>query len=121
MNNGIHPSEQAILQSILDYLTITRIPHAHIRNTGIIIKENGKFRFGKPKIQQKGVSDIIACVCSVPLAIEVKAHNGEVSADQIEWLTRWTKEGGQAIVVNDLDILVEKINQIRETSETKNR
>jgi VRR-NUC domain-containing protein len=109
-----HQTEQQIVNTICEYLTISHIPFARVRNTGAIIKkDDGRFFFGRQKFNQRGVSDIIACVSSVALAIEVKRKDGVVSPEQDNWILRWIKEGGKALVARSLDDVIQKINEIR--------
>jgi hypothetical protein len=107
-------SEQQILNSILEYLTLRRIPHAHVRNTGALICRNGRTFFATNKHRQPGVSDILACYKGRALAIEVKAPGGRLSEDQRDWLFRWEANGGGAFAVvysaDEVEKLLQKID-----------
>ena len=108
--------EQKILNHILEYLVLRRVPHVHIRNTGSIIKRNGKIYWGKPRISQLGAPDIIACINGWPVAIEVKSKTGRLSHSQEIFLTHWESERGVAVVVNDLEQVMELDAKLKVTN-----
>lgn len=110
--------EQGVVNAIWEYLTLSRIPVVHIRNTGNIFHREGKVFFGKQKFDQKGAADLIACVHSVPLAIEVKSVLGRVRPEQEDWLKSWENAGGQSLVARSVDDVIEKINIIKKHLET---
>lgn len=61
-----------------------------------------------------GVSDIIALKPGcMPLAVETKAPGkiGNTSAAQERFLAIWQQHGGQAVVCDSVDILIEAINE----------
>lgn len=95
--------EQDIVRAILDYLTYRRIVHAHIRNTGAIIKRDGKTFFGRNRNKQLGVADILGVYKGVPIAIEVKSETGKVREEQENWLLEWAKNGGAYCIARSVD------------------
>jgi hypothetical protein len=105
-------SEQAILNTIYEYLLIRKMPVVHIRNTGTLIKRDGKTFFGKPKFDQKGAPDLIALIVGIGLAIEVKSETGRVSPEQIDWLAHWEKNGGRFVIARNVDHVIDAINKI---------
>lgn len=97
-------NEQGILTAILCLLRVKNIPHAHVRNSGRIIRgRNGGIFFGATPLDQKGVADILACYKGRALAIEVKAADGRVRPEQVEWLKKWQAGGGLVIVARSVD------------------
>jgi hypothetical protein len=106
-------SEQAILNDIWEYALLSNLSVVHVRNTGAIIKRDGRTFFGKPKFDQKGASDLIVVVRGVPLACEVKAAAGRVSHEQYLWLERWRKNGGRTIIARCLEDFIAEIVSIQ--------
>ena len=107
------PSEQCIVNSILEYLTYRRIPHAHVRNTGNVYFRNGKVGFGRNKHTQHGVADVIGVYKGRALAIEVKRPGGRLSDFQRDWLFRWESDGGGMFaVVYSVDDVVKMLEKI---------
>ena len=51
----------------------------------------------------KGVSDILACVNSVFVAIEIKAGADKISADQLFFRKRLERSGGTYFIIRSLD------------------
>lgn len=116
--------EQAIVNQILDWLDYMKIPAVHVRNTGALIRRDGKTFFGKPRRSQKGVPDILCCVKGRAVGIEVKNATGTVSDEQYAWQQTWGDAGGFTVIARRLEVveefighLVNKIRQI-EQSET---
>jgi len=105
-------SEQAVLNTILDFLTYRHIPHAHIRNTGAIVKKNDKIYFLKARNKQKGISDILGVCLGKAFAIEVKSAEGVVSEEQWEWLKAFEKAGGHACIarrLEDVEVFIQRL------------
>lgn len=116
----IEPSEQNIVQSISHYLSLMHIPYAHIRNSGNIIHRDGKVIFGRTQFSQPGISDFIACVESIGLAIEVKSRKGKVRPEQERWLKNWEEKGkGQSLVARSLEDVISKVESIKKASRDK--
>lgn len=121
-------TEQRLVGEILTLLTYNRVLHAHIRNTGAVIRRrDGSLTFGRSMFSQRGVPDILAWkpidgkweaigsadpskeidVREIPLlrayAIEVKSETGRLSPEQKEWLDRFTSIGGVSIVARKIE------------------
>lgn len=106
-------TEQQIFNSILDWLTVMRIPHAKIRNTGLIIHKEGRTIFGRGNRDQRGVPDILCCYSGYPIAIEVKSETGRLSTEQYEWHENWRRAKGLVVVARNLQTVIdffEKLN-----------
>lgn len=59
-----------------------------------------------PMSQPRGVSDIIGCWQGRMLAIEIKRHGGQVTAEQQRFLDRVRIEGGIAFVARSVDDVI---------------
>jgi len=105
--------EQGILNSIIEYLSLRKIPFVHIRNTGSINHRNGQIFFHKPKFHQRGVSDLIINYLGRAIAIEVKAPKGRLSPEQKEWLDKWQKNGGVSVVARSIDDVENAMSEVR--------
>lgn len=95
--------EQDIVNAILDYLMYRKIVHAHIRNTGAIIKRDGKTFFARNKRNQPGIADILGVYKGVPMAIEVKSEVGRLSPEQDVWLNEWADSGGVYCIARSIE------------------
>lgn len=104
----IHASEQAVLKSIIDLLTIKQIQVVHVRNTGNVIEREGKIFFGKG-LNQRGAPDLIFCYRGIPVACEVKSATGKIRPEQIEWLRKWTDSpnNGHGFVARSSETVLE--------------
>lgn len=97
-------NEQGVLHAILSYLRLRGIPHAHVRNTGRIIRRgDGAMVWGKSQWSQPGVADILAVWRGWALAIEVKSETGKVRPEQQEWLSAWRQAGGHSVVARRVE------------------
>lgn len=98
-------SEQSILNSIIQILLLKRVLAVHVRNTGVIIHQDGKAFFGKSKFDQKGAADLIFAYKGVPVACEVKSPIGRLRPEQVEWLKKWQEppNSGYSFVARSVD------------------
>lgn len=106
--------EQDIVNAILDYLMYRKIVHAHIRNTGAIIKRDGKTFFARNKRNQPGIADILGVYKGVPIAIEVKSEVGKVRPEQETWLNEWANSGGAYCVARSVDHVEQFLESIKD-------
>lgn len=104
--------EQDVVNAIIDYLSYRKIMHAHIRNTGAIIKRDGKTFFGRQRNKQPGVADILGVYKGVPIAIEVKSEVGRLRPEQDTWLNEWASNGGVYCVARSVDHVEQFIEAI---------
>ena len=104
--------EQDVVNAILDYLSYRKIIHAHIRNTGAIIKRDGKTFFARNKRNQPGIADILGVYKGVPIAIEVKSDIGKVRPEQDDWLNKWAENGGVYCVARSVTHVEQFIESI---------
>jgi hypothetical protein len=104
-------SEQQIVNQIIEYLTLNKIPFVHHRNTGAIKTLKGGERiFVRPRQSQKGVADFIICHKGHAISCEVKSESGHMSTEQLEWMDHWAENGkGVAIMVRSLDELIQHL------------
>lgn len=94
--------EQQLINTVLEYLNILRIP-AWRMNSGAFEIQNRFVTFGT-----KGMSDIIAILPDGKfLAIECKRQDGKVSALQKEFLRIIKENNGEAIIARSLEDLTE--------------
>lgn len=105
--------EQQLVNGIITLLTLNRIVHVHVRNTGAVIRRgDGSLTFGRSMFSQKGVPDILAwkaergadsLTFARAYAVEVKSETGRVSPEQKEWMDRFTAIGGVSIVARKIE------------------
>lgn len=94
--------EKEVVRACLQYLEARRI-FAWRNNTGALATGNRFVRFGL-----QGSADIIGILPEGRfLAVECKAAKGKLSPAQEAFLARVRQEGGVAIVVHNLDELIE--------------
>jgi hypothetical protein len=101
--------ESLVLKSILTYLRLKQVCAFRINNGGVF--RNG--RWCPSPNQTKGVADILGIHNSKPIAIEVKAKGGKLSADQIVFATQWQAAGGfycTAYSVEDVKFFLEQVD-----------
>lgn len=103
VNGKVAGNEQGVLTAILCLLRARGIVHAHVRNSGRIIRGPRGIFFGATPLDQKGVADILACYKGRAIAIEVKSLDGKVRPEQVEWLKKWQAGGGLALVARSVD------------------
>ncbi len=106
-NNKKNRKEEAqLLKACMQYLTLKG--YLTIRNnTGLVVVSDESsrraIRFGRA-----GSSDIIACAPGGQfVAIECKSSYGKVSKSQQEFLEKVRKLGGVALVVRNIDELIQ--------------
>ncbi len=94
--------EQQLINAVLEYLKILRIP-AWRMNSGAFKIQNRFVTFGT-----KGMSDIIAILPDGKLlAIECKRQDGKVSGPQKDFLQIVKENNGKVIVARSLEDLTE--------------
>ena len=103
-------TESELLRAILDYLAARKV-FCWRNNTGAFAGEYaGKKRF--IRFGAKGSADILGCLPGGRfLAIECKAPGKPLSDHQFRWLQRVATEGGVAMMVDDLDEAIERIDE----------
>lgn len=99
----VNREEQNLVNMILTLFRFRDIHHCHVRNSGTIIHTPMGLRFGKNMFPQPGVPDILAWRNGRSIAIEVKSPGGRLRPEQAQWLDRFQREGGTALVARSLE------------------
>ena len=96
--------ESEILRAVLDYLTVRKVFHFRVNNTGVF--DPSKKIFRKPHNITPGVSDIICVRQGLIICIEVKSSSGFQSQAQKEFEAGVYNNGGQYHVVRSVDDVI---------------
>lgn len=109
-----HVSERELTNACIDYLERLQIPYLDFRrNTGLLIRDKaGGFRFGKPRLSQKGKPDLILCWRGRFVAVEFKTRTGKVSVDQKTWLDHCEFHNGVVLIPRSVDEFIKKLGSI---------
>lgn len=102
--------EKSVLNAVMEYLSLKRIPHWRI-NSGALRTERGGFiRFGS-----KGMPDLYAIgPAGISVWIECKRpKGGRLSEAQKEFLDCINRNGGIGIVVNSVESLETQLKEAR--------
>ena len=96
--------EADVLRAVLDYLTVRKVFHFRINNTGIYDPKKGVFR--KPGNIMAGVSDIICLKDSKMICLEIKSPDGILSPNQIIFSQKISWNGGLYFTVRSVDDVI---------------
>jgi hypothetical protein len=102
--------ENSVLNAVMEYLSLKRIPHWRINNGATKTERGGFIRFGS-----KGMSDIYAIgPAGISVWIECKRPKGGRSSEaQKEFLDCINRNSGVGIVVNSVDSLENQLKEAR--------
>jgi hypothetical protein len=96
-------SEKEIENAILDYLSFRNDVFAwKNQSTGIYDPIKKCYRKSNNKHHINGVADILGLFRGRPLAIEVKAARGRATPSQMDFLFKFHKMGGIAIIARNV-------------------
>lgn len=104
--------EQALVKACLEYLSYVNCV-AFRNNSGVVFVDNGDGSKRAVRMGIPGVSDIIGFTPDGRfLAIECKTEKGKLSKSQVEFLRKVELAGGVALVVRDVNGLVDRLQII---------
>ena len=100
----IEATENQILNSVCEYLTLHKYFFWRNNNVAIYDKSRGVFR-RMPKYAKKGVPDLIL-IDKVCYGLEIKKTKGKQSQDQKDFENDFTKAGGKYFIIRSIDDLI---------------
>jgi hypothetical protein len=102
--------ESSVLNAVIEYLSLKRIPHWRINSGALETKRGGFVKFGS-----RGMSDIYAIgPAGISIWIECKRpKGGRLSEAQREFLDCINRSGGIGIVVNSVESLESQLKEER--------
>ena len=106
-------SENEVLKSICQYLTLKHIFFYRNNNTPTYDKKRKTYR-AMPKYSIKGVSDLVGIYKGKPLYIEVKKLKPKTypSKEQKIFIKRVNEEGGLAFIARSIDDVIFNLKEI---------
>jgi len=101
----IEATENQILNSVCEYLTLHKYFFWRNNNVAIYDKSRGVFR-RMPKYAKKGVADIIMIDKGICYGLEIKKDKGIQSKEQKKFENDFINAGGKYYVIRSIDDVV---------------
>lgn len=109
---GSLAAHQSLVHACLTWCRVHRVPVCPIETSGKVVKRNGKLELWKNP-DQRGISDIIACLDGRAVLIECKTGGAHRSTVQIQRQKEWSNSGALCLVIRSVDELERAITRAR--------
>lgn len=103
------PLEKEIQKTMLEWLTYQPSTFVWRQNSGAMYTDSKTGRHGFKTASVDGISDIMGVYKGYPLAIEVKRPGEKPTEYQMDFLTKFAKAGGIAMVASSLEEMIKDL------------